>query len=206
MKMEQVNLFPPEIMIRRRQATLIQRAVIGVVALCLLITGLLGMQRVQLSGLRAEQEHVIETMAANKEMESRIAAAKKEQKALEARAAILLNAMDSPRWGKILFELSTIVPTDVWIQSLAFTPQERTPVIVSAVAPGSNSIAPVPDGVSYDYGEIRIQGGGADAQSVSRFIEELSKSVHFDNVTPVVTETPGRGRPASYTLVGRLLF
>ncbi len=206
MNMQPVNLIPPEILIRRRHAVFVRRAVMAACVLVALVAGLLGIQKIQLANLRAEQAQMMETMAANQEMTKRIESEKTKQAELKARAAILLNAMDSPRWGKILFELSTIVPSDIWIQSLAFSPQDRKSAGDAAPPSGIGTNAVPAEDVLHDFGEIRIQGGGAGAQSVSRFIEELSKSSHFDNVTPVVTETLGMGRPASYTLVGRLLF
>lgn len=194
--MKSVNLLPPEYIHSRRQAARVRKGAFAAAGIGLVIVMILGVQRIQLSRLRFEQERIRQATTSHDQLRSTIEAETEKKRALEARASIILSALDAPHWGRILYEISVVTPEGIWLDALAYQPEAAK--VIQEATDGGRPVR--------DYGEIRFQGGAIDPSSVSRFMETLSGSSRFRSVTPVVAETSGSGRGTNFTIVGRLIY
>lgn len=168
--------------------------------LALVVIAVLAVQWFQLYQLRAEREKMTELKVSQQELVTEIQEEQRREEQLRNRAAIILGALESPQWGELLSDLSEVTPEGVWLESLQFTP--GTPRLIEETVPTEETV--LVDN-RYDYGEIRFSGSSSNAYEVSAFIQRLSLNSHFEEVTPVVTESGGAGN-ASFTIVARLIY
>lgn len=173
--MTRINLLPPEIRERqraRRQTTIVAAAGLAVI---LLLGGFYVLQQITLSGV---EDELAEQNRRNQELESQVQDLRRfdellaeiEQKE-ELLATLLTNEV---RWSGVLRDISLVIPTDAWLESMNGTIQPE---------------ATLPADQAALIGSITFTGVADRHPTVAEWLTALEKIIGFEN--PWVSESAG---------------
>jgi len=118
--MMRVNLLPPEILERRRAEKRIGWVVLAAIAVALILAGVWGFAQFRLQAKQDELAAVQQQAQAIQAQADQLAIFEERAAELETRRATLVYALGTRvDWAKLLDELSLVLPSDMWIQTLA---------------------------------------------------------------------------------------
>jgi Tfp pilus assembly protein PilN len=119
--MMRINLLPPEILERRKAEKRIGWVVVAAIAVALLLAGVWGAAFMSVQGRRDDLAAVQQQVQATQAQANQLAIFEERAVELEGRRGIVTLALgDKINWAKLLDELSLVLPSDVWVDRMAF--------------------------------------------------------------------------------------
>ncbi|TML92360.1 MAG: type IV pilus assembly protein PilM [Actinobacteria bacterium] len=156
-----MSLLPPDVAVvreRRRQSSLV---VVSVVVLAVLLLVAYVGRRTQVSSARDKAERAEAAASALRQDAARLSQVTTVDTQLQERRAMVESALsDDVAWTRLLQEIATVLPNDVWLT--AFTGQKssgQAPVRGSAPSAGTTGV-----------GSINVTGQGFDQSSAARWL------------------------------------
>ncbi len=117
--MMRINLLPPEILERRKAEKRFGWVILAAVLVGVLLVGVYAYAHFRLQSKQDELAEVQQLVASTQAQADQLAIFEQRATELEARRATVDRALAGRRdWGKLYTELSLVLPSDVWIQSL----------------------------------------------------------------------------------------
>ncbi len=117
--MIRINLLPPEILEKRKEEQNWRWVVLGALAMLVILVGLFLIAFVQVSSKEAEVAEVEQQAANVQAAAEQVKIFKEQEDDLAVRQGIVDKALvGQVDWAKLLYELSLILPTDMYLQRL----------------------------------------------------------------------------------------
>lgn len=118
--MMRINLLPPEILERRRAEKGIGYVVVGAIVVALVLAGTWGFAYMRVQGKKDDLAAVQQQVQVAQAEAAQLAIFEERAAELTNRQAMASTALKGRQnWGKLADELSLVLPTDMWLQSLA---------------------------------------------------------------------------------------
>ena len=117
--MMRINLLPPEILERRKAERRIGWVVIAAIGVAVVLVGVWGFGYFRLQDKQDELAQVQQLVQSTQAQADQLAVFEQRATELEGRRTTAQRALGTRRnWGKLLDELSLVLPSDVWLQTL----------------------------------------------------------------------------------------
>jgi len=131
--MMRINLLPPEILERRKAERRIVWVIVGAAAVAVVLAGVWGFAYFRLEAKKTELADLQQLVQSTQAQADQLAVFEQRASELEARKATAERALGTRRnWGKLLDELSLVLPADVWVQTMIAS--ESTGLSISGYA------------------------------------------------------------------------
>jgi len=178
-----MSLLPAEVAVvreRRRQSTVVAAAVVALAAL--LLVAYLG-RRTQVSNERAKAQRAEAASAALRQSAARLSQVTTVDAQLQERRAMVDSALaDDVAWTRLLQEIATVLPNDVWLT--AFTGQKAT----TSSGTGGATV-----------GTINVTGQGFDQSSAARWLLRVGDLRSLTGLWLPSSAKSGQGAGATIT-------
>jgi len=117
--MMRINLLPPEILERRKAERRIVWVIVGAAAVAVVLAGVWGFAYFRLEAKKTELADLQQLVQSTQAQADQLAVFEQRASELEARKATAERALGTRRnWGKLLDEISLVLPSDVWVQTM----------------------------------------------------------------------------------------
>jgi Tfp pilus assembly protein PilN len=120
--MTRVNLLPPEVLEKRQSERRIVWVVAGALVLAVVLAGIWGIGSYMESAKRDELAAIQQQTAAIQAQADQLAVFEQRASEMEERKATVLAALGGRvDWAKLLDELSLVLPSDLWVQTMTLS-------------------------------------------------------------------------------------
>lgn len=138
--MMRINLLPPEILERRRAERRIVWVIVAAAGVAVVLAGVWGFAYFRLEAKKTELADLQQLVQSTQAQADQLAVFEQRATELDDRKATADRALGSRRnWGKLLDELSLVLPSDVWVQTMVLGEQNGLSISGYAVdAPGDS--------------------------------------------------------------------
>jgi Tfp pilus assembly protein PilN len=120
--MMRINLLPPEILERRRAEKGIGYVIVGAIAVALVLAATWGFAYMGLQGKKDDLAAIQQQVQVTQAEAAQLAIFEERAAELDTRRTTAASALAGRQnWGKLADEISLVLPTDMWLQSLAFS-------------------------------------------------------------------------------------
>ncbi|MRS13151.1 MAG: hypothetical protein EG823_08830 [Actinobacteria bacterium] len=118
--MMRINLLPPEILDRRKAEKRIGWVVLAAIGVAVILVGVWAFAFLNLRGQEDELAAIQQQVQTTNAQAAQLAIFEERAAELESRRVTAAQALDGRRsWAKLFNELSLVLPSDVWIQTLS---------------------------------------------------------------------------------------
>ncbi len=117
--MNRINLLPPEILEKRKTEKRLAYVLVAYVAVGVVFVGIWGLAAMRVSSKQAELDEQQQLLASTTKQAKDLEIFELQEGELERRRAVAALALDKRRnWGKLLDEISLVLPSDMWLNVL----------------------------------------------------------------------------------------
>jgi Tfp pilus assembly protein PilN len=118
--MMRINLLPPEILERRKAERRIGWVILAAVGVAVILAGVWAFGYFRLESKQDELADVQQLVQSTQAQADQLAVFEQRATELEARKATAERALGTRRnWGKLFDEISLVLPSDVWLQTMS---------------------------------------------------------------------------------------